>query len=104
MNAQGGLKSSCHRFLSGGTYYVPCQKRLCKIKYGLEGLISNDDRGSRPGSTSTCSRFAIERFAKSNDLSRRRYKILCARSYKQECIYIKKEKIRLFLTGLFSLI
>ena len=24
-------------FVWAGTYYVPCQKRLCKIKHGFEG-------------------------------------------------------------------
>ena len=28
-----------------GAYYVSCQKRLFKIKYGFEGSISNDDHG-----------------------------------------------------------
>ena len=60
-----------------------CQERLTMflVKKTLQkkyGLISNDDCGSRPDSTSTCSRFAIERFAKSNDLFRRRYKMLSA--------------------------
>ena len=35
MSAWGVLKSSCHRYLPGAAYYVSCQKRLYKIKYGL---------------------------------------------------------------------
>ena len=33
-----GLKSSCQRCLPR-RYYVPCQKRLCKIKYGFKGTL-----------------------------------------------------------------
>ena len=44
MSARGVLKSPCHRYLpggggGGGAYYVPCQKRLCKMKYGFDGSI-----------------------------------------------------------------
>ena len=28
-----------------GGYYISCQKRLCKIKYGFKGSISNIDPG-----------------------------------------------------------
>ena len=43
MNAWGDLKSSCHRCLPRVAYYVSCEKRLSKIKYGFEGAT--------PGST-----------------------------------------------------
>ena len=33
-----GLKSSCQRCLPR-RYYVPCQKRLRKIKYGFKGTL-----------------------------------------------------------------
>ena len=38
LSAYGDVKGSCHRFW-GGAYYVSCQKRLCKTKYGPKGLI-----------------------------------------------------------------
>ena len=38
LSAYGVVKSPCHRFW-GGVSYVSCQKRLCKMKYDLEGLI-----------------------------------------------------------------
>ena len=43
----GGLKEFLPQIsgLGGRAYYVSCQKRLCKIKYGLEGSISNVDLG-----------------------------------------------------------
>ena len=47
--------------------------------------------------TSTCSRFAIERFAKSKVTSLE--DVTRYTSYMQ-CIYVKKEKIRLFFNGL----
>ena len=57
MNAWGGGgggrgtgRVPATEFCLGG-YYVSCQKRLCKIKYGFEDLTSNVSRGSRPGST-----------------------------------------------------
>ena len=31
----GVLKSPCHRYLPGAAYYVSCQKRLYKMKYGF---------------------------------------------------------------------
>ena len=40
MSTSGELKNFCHIYLPGGTYYVLCQKRLCKIKYGSEGSTS----------------------------------------------------------------
>ena len=48
MSAWGDLKSSCHVYLpwggrGGGAYYVSCQKKILKIRYGLEGSISNVD-------------------------------------------------------------
>ena len=43
MSVLGDLKSFCQRYLTGGAYYFPCQKRLCKIKYAFEGSISNVD-------------------------------------------------------------
>ena len=56
MSAWGDLKSSCHVYLPwgggrgqgrgqgrGGAYYVSCQKKILKIRYGLEGSISNVD-------------------------------------------------------------
>ena len=37
------LKSLCYRYLpgrgGGGAYYIPCQKRLQKMKYGFKGPI-----------------------------------------------------------------
>ena len=33
----GALKSPSHRYLPGGGYYVSCQKRIGKMKYGFEG-------------------------------------------------------------------
>ena len=50
---KGGSKKVCFvgliEFLQGmffwGAYYVTCQARLCKIKYGFEGSISNVDVG-----------------------------------------------------------
>ena len=47
----GGLVEFLSQIFVWGVYNVSCQKRLCKIKYGFEGLISNADRGSRPDST-----------------------------------------------------
>ena len=43
----GDLKSSCHGYLPGTAYYVSCQKRLSKIKYGFvfDSSISNVDLG-----------------------------------------------------------
>ena len=45
----GGLKEflpQISAFGGGrGAYYVSCQKRFCKIKYGLEDSISNVDLG-----------------------------------------------------------
>ena len=36
----GVLKSLCHRYFPvGGAYYVSCQKRLYKMKYGIKGSI-----------------------------------------------------------------
>ena len=48
MSAWGDLKSSCHVYLpwgggGGGAYYVSCQKKILKIRYGLEGSILNVD-------------------------------------------------------------
>ena len=37
MIAWGFLNS--HRYFPGEAYYVSCQKRLCKMKYGFEGSI-----------------------------------------------------------------
>ena len=56
MNAQGGgggggLEEFLPQIFVWVAYYVSCQKRLCKIKYGFEGSISNAGRGPRPGST-----------------------------------------------------
>ena len=46
MSAWVDLKSSCYRyFFAGSHYYVLCQTRLCKIKYGFEDSISNGDLG-----------------------------------------------------------
>ena len=36
---------SCQRHLLEGAYYVPCQKRLRKIKYGFKSSNSNVDLG-----------------------------------------------------------
>ena len=47
----GGFEDFLPQISVWGAYYVSSQRRLCKIKYGFEGLISNDDHGSRPGST-----------------------------------------------------
>ena len=33
-NVWGDLKGPCHRYVTEGAYYAPCQKRLCKIKNG----------------------------------------------------------------------
>ena len=35
----GGLNKSLPRIFAWGTYFVSCQKRLCKMKYGFEGSI-----------------------------------------------------------------
>ena len=43
ISARGVVKSSCHRYFPAKAYYVPCQERLCEIKYGFEGSISNVD-------------------------------------------------------------
>ena len=40
LSAWGNLKSSCHRYLSGGRTMFLVNKRLCKIKYGFEGSTS----------------------------------------------------------------
>ena len=45
MGAQWDLKSSCHRYLPGGLAMFLVKKDLCKVKYGLEGSISNVDLG-----------------------------------------------------------
>ena len=37
ISAWGVLKSPCHTCLPERAYYVPCQKKLLKIKYGFEG-------------------------------------------------------------------
>ena len=42
MSAWEGLKSSFHRYLPGGLTVV-LAKKDCKVKYGLENLISNVD-------------------------------------------------------------
>ena len=43
LSAWGDLKSSCHRYLSGGRTMFLVSKRLCKIKYGFEGSTSKVD-------------------------------------------------------------
>ena len=35
MNAYGGLEELLIQIFVWGAYYVSCQKRLCKIKYGF---------------------------------------------------------------------
>ena len=45
MSAWGYLTGSCNGICLGEAYYVSCQKRLLKIKYGFEGSISNVDLG-----------------------------------------------------------
>ena len=40
-----GRKEFLQQIFSWGAYYIPCQARLCKIKYGFEGSISNVDVG-----------------------------------------------------------
>ena len=37
----GGLKGSLPQVFAFGAYYVSCQKRLCKMKFGFEGSIAN---------------------------------------------------------------
>ena len=39
----GGLKEFLPQVFPRGNYYVPCQKRLCKIKYSFDGSNSNAD-------------------------------------------------------------
>ena len=51
MNAWGRLGEFRPQIFVWGAYYVSCKKRLCKTKYGFEGLISNVDSGSISGST-----------------------------------------------------
>ena len=34
-----GSENCCHRYLPSGAYYIPCQTRLFKIKYGFEGSV-----------------------------------------------------------------
>ena len=41
----GGLKEFLLWIFAWGAYYVSCQKRLLKMKYGLESSISNVDLG-----------------------------------------------------------
>ena len=69
-------------FAWGELNYVSGQERPYKVNYRFEGSVSNIDLGSTPGSkhkfytwfqssTSTCSRFGIAKFAKSNGSFRR---------------------------------
>ena len=46
MRAWGGLKTSYHRYLSGGGGLIMflVKKDFCKIKYGFEGWISSSSR------------------------------------------------------------
>ena len=39
----GDLKEFLQQIFALEAYYVPYQKRLCKVRYGFEGLISNVD-------------------------------------------------------------
>ena len=103
MNAWRDLKSSCHRHLPERAYFVSCQIRLCKIKYGFEGSISNVDLGSIPGSTPD---FNLVQIRVQGLLLQSLLKVTTTledvtKCYIQ-CIYVKKEKIKVFLTGLFS--
>ena len=41
----GGLKEFLPSIFAWGVYYVSCQKRFLKIKYGFEGSVSNVDLG-----------------------------------------------------------
>ena len=45
MSARGDVKNFRQRNLPEWAYHILCQKRLCKIKYGFEGSISNVDLG-----------------------------------------------------------
>ena len=39
------LKEFLPQIFAWGAYYVPRQTRLCEIKYGFEGSVSNVDLG-----------------------------------------------------------
>ena len=91
-----------------GAYYDSCQKRLCNIKYGIEDSISNDDRGSRPGSTSSTPNFSFVQVLVQDLLLKDLLKVITSLEdvtrWSMKCICIKKENNRVFLTGFFSLI
>ena len=46
-----GIKGFLPKIFSEVAYYICCQERLCKTKHGFEGLVSNVDLDSPPGST-----------------------------------------------------
>ena len=45
MTSWRDLKSFCHEYLHGKTYYISCQKRLLKIRHSFEGSILDVDLG-----------------------------------------------------------
>ena len=109
MNAWGDLKSSCHKYLPGGlTMFLIKRKKNCKIKYGFGGSISNVDLvldlalliSSTPY-FNLLQVLAIDLVLQS--LLKVATPLEDVRSCYVQCIYIKKEGIKLFLTDLFSL-
>ena len=81
MNASGGWKSSCNSFLSGGLLALHISYTL---DFNFVQVIVQD----------LLLKGLLKVMTSLEDVTR---------CYLQ-CTYIKKEKIRLFLTGLFSLI
>ena len=50
----GGFKESLPHIFTWGAYHAPWQKRLCNIKYGFEGSISNVDMTCFSQATNWC--------------------------------------------------
>ena len=81
MNASGGWKSSCNSFLSGGLLALHISYTL---DFNFVQVIVQD----------LLLKGLLKVMTSLEDVTRCHL----------QCTYIKKEKIRLFLTGLFSLI
>ena len=107
----GGLKEFLPQIFAWGAYYVSYQKKKkknCKIKYGFKGSISNVDLVLDLALLiSSTSYFNLLQVLAIDLVLQSLLKVATpledVRSCYVQCIYIKKEGIKLFLTDLFSL-